>query len=321
MEQINLGNNIKRLRNARQMTQEQVAQALNVSFQAVSKWEKCVTVPDTLTLPRIAAFFGVTIDELFLPEPGSYPNNAQRLLAVYEASRDQDDFIRADAEFKKLFAGGAYTRDDERAYGVLYEYHMYYCRDKALKQYEKLLSAPERDWVARSVRQQRMYLLSQIGRGGDALEEARAAVLAAPEDPDNHLALISALYWNGRYEEVLEALEAAVARFGDTQAALHVYAGDACGKLRRYEEAFAHWERVAALDPEYADPLYSMADCWHEQGEYAREAEAWERVIDWLTKRGYVHELISARERLRRARQAQEVSVGGIAEENGSESG
>lgn len=303
MAQVNIGRNIKRLRDARGLTQEQIAQALKVSFQAVSKWEKCVTVPDTLMLPKIAGFFGVSINDLFLPEPMAYPNNAQRLLAVYEDSRNQDDFIRADAEFKKLFAGGEYTRDDERAYGVLYEYHMYYCRDKALKQYAKVLSTPERDWISCSTRQQRIYLLSQIGRGHDAVEEAQAAILSMPDDPDNHLALISALYWAGLYSEVLTAFNDAVARFGDTQPSVRLYAGDACGKLHRYEEAFAHWERALALDPERADALYSMAFCLHEQGEYSQEAVAWERVIDWLTKRGAVHELAFAKEQMRRARE------------------
>ncbi len=319
MEQVRIGRNIRRLRDARQLTQEQVAQALNVSFQAVSKWEKCVTVPDTLLLPKIAAFFNVTIDELFLPE-GAYPNNAQRLLAVYESSREQDDFIRADAEFRKLFAGGTFTRDDERSYGILYEYHMYYCRDKALKQYEKLLSDPERDWVTRSVRQQRIGLLSRIGRGGEAAEEARAAVCSGPDDPDNHLALISALYFSGRYEEVLEAYDDAAARFGDAQALFHIYAGDACGKLHRYGEAFAHWEKAAGLDPECADPLYSMAFGWREQGDYAREKEAWERVSGWLEKRGFIHELAFVREQIRRAGQARTASAREAAEGAGPES-
>jgi transcriptional regulator with XRE-family HTH domain len=43
-----IGKNIKKLREVRNVTQEQLASALNISFQAVSKWENDVAVPDTV---------------------------------------------------------------------------------------------------------------------------------------------------------------------------------------------------------------------------------------------------------------------------------
>lgn len=61
-----IGKNIRQLRIRQQITQEQLARALGVSFQTVSKWETEVTFPDILLLPRIAAYFGISIDELFL---------------------------------------------------------------------------------------------------------------------------------------------------------------------------------------------------------------------------------------------------------------
>ena len=306
MTENNIGRNIRKLREARQVTQEQLAQALNLSFQAVSKWETGVTVPDTLTLPRIAAYFDVTIDELFRPEPGAYSNNAQRLMAVYEASHDQDDFIRADAEFKKLFRSGSFTRDDERLYGVLYEYHMYYCRNKALEQYEKLIAGSERDAAYRGARTQRLYMLSNLGRGTQCVEEERARVLADSEDPENRFALVAALYFAGRYEETLTAVGEAQEHLGELEGGsfFYLYAGDACEKLGHYEEAFAYWDRALELGPEYADPLYSMALCFHRQGKYAEEISAWERVVDFLAKRGYVHELAFPQEQLRKARES-----------------
>lgn len=298
----NIGKNIKKLRELRGLTQEQLARELNLSFQAVSKWETGATVPDTLTLPSVASALDVTIDDLFKPQVDAYGNNAQRLLAVYEASHDRNDFIRADAEFKKLFDSGDYTRDDVRAYGVLNEYQMYHCRDLALKQYEKVLAEPERDAVSCTVRQQRIYMLSQIGRGEQALAEERERFDADPEEPENILALTAALYWTGRYEEVLE-LCAGPHGDASTQGTLALYAGDACRKLGRFEEAFSHWERAAELTPDAADPLFSMAFCLHEQGKYAEEAAAWERVVNWLTLRGYVHEREFPREQMRRARE------------------
>lgn len=62
---MKLGENIRALRLRKRLTQEQVAQKLGVTYQAVSKWENGTNTPDIALLPEIAAFFGVTIDALF----------------------------------------------------------------------------------------------------------------------------------------------------------------------------------------------------------------------------------------------------------------
>lgn len=67
MNQANnvIGNNIGRLRKQRSMTQEQLANGLGVSYQAVSKWENGQTCPDINHIPLLADIFGITIDEIF----------------------------------------------------------------------------------------------------------------------------------------------------------------------------------------------------------------------------------------------------------------
>ena len=62
---INLGEKIKTLRKQKNISQEVLAQILGVTFQAVSKWETGVTLPDVTLIPAIASFFGVSTDELF----------------------------------------------------------------------------------------------------------------------------------------------------------------------------------------------------------------------------------------------------------------
>ena len=62
---FDFGNRIKSLRLSRSMTQEQLAQKLGVSAQAVSKWESGTNMPDILMLPDLSVIFGVTIDEMF----------------------------------------------------------------------------------------------------------------------------------------------------------------------------------------------------------------------------------------------------------------
>ena len=62
--QLNLGKKIKFLRKQRNISQEVLAQYLGVTFQAVSKWENETAMPDITLVPAIAAFFGVSTDEL-----------------------------------------------------------------------------------------------------------------------------------------------------------------------------------------------------------------------------------------------------------------
>ncbi len=67
---MNLGKNISELRKKNNLTQEELANMLGVSPQAVSKWENDAACPDIALLPKIAEIFGVTIDEL-MNEQGS----------------------------------------------------------------------------------------------------------------------------------------------------------------------------------------------------------------------------------------------------------
>ena len=58
------GENLKKLRKSKELTQETLADFLGMSFQAISKWERGDTYPDITMLPTIASFFGVTVDSL-----------------------------------------------------------------------------------------------------------------------------------------------------------------------------------------------------------------------------------------------------------------
>lgn len=61
---MNLGIKIKELRTENNLTQEDLAEQLGVSFQAVSRWETGVTYPDITLLPVLASMFNVTVDYL-----------------------------------------------------------------------------------------------------------------------------------------------------------------------------------------------------------------------------------------------------------------
>ena len=62
---LHLGEKIRTLRKERGISQEVLAQSLGISFQAVSKWETGLTLPDLTMIPALASFFRVSTDELF----------------------------------------------------------------------------------------------------------------------------------------------------------------------------------------------------------------------------------------------------------------
>ena len=63
--EIPLGQKIRVLRIQRGMTQRELAWHLNVSTQAVSKWERNACYPDVTLLLPLARLFSVSLDELF----------------------------------------------------------------------------------------------------------------------------------------------------------------------------------------------------------------------------------------------------------------
>lgn len=64
MTELKLSQQITFLRKSRQLTQEKLAAVLGVTNQTVSKWESAQCCPDIALLPRIAEFFGVSVDTL-----------------------------------------------------------------------------------------------------------------------------------------------------------------------------------------------------------------------------------------------------------------
>jgi transcriptional regulator with XRE-family HTH domain len=94
MHQINLADNIIRLRREKKITQEQLADFIGVTKAAVSKWENHQSMPDLLLLPQLAVFFNVTVDELIGFDPQLSKEQIQRIyqeLATEFASGAFDD--------------------------------------------------------------------------------------------------------------------------------------------------------------------------------------------------------------------------------------
>jgi len=80
--QLNLGTKIKELRRRDGRTQDNLAEALGVTAQAVSRWEACGSYPDMEMIPAIANYFHISIDELF----GYHDEREEKIKAILETA-------------------------------------------------------------------------------------------------------------------------------------------------------------------------------------------------------------------------------------------
>ena len=87
---ITIGNNIKRLRIAKGITQEELSTAMNVTCAAVSKWEREETYPDITLLQPLAYYFGVSLDELMGYDREKVQAQIDETIASYKNYRKSD---------------------------------------------------------------------------------------------------------------------------------------------------------------------------------------------------------------------------------------
>lgn len=100
---IYIGENIKKLRLDRELTQEALAEFLGVSFQSVSRWERGESYPDITMLPEIAAFFKVSVDEMLGVNRAEDEAELKQLIKNHDNLRDKALIAEAVDEMRKRF--------------------------------------------------------------------------------------------------------------------------------------------------------------------------------------------------------------------------
>lgn len=95
---LNFAENFKRLRKEKKVTQEKLAEALDVSAQSISRWELSICYPDVELLPSIANYFGVTVDSLLSNDTPSKERDReifdQKIDTLSDDSSERIDFVR-----------------------------------------------------------------------------------------------------------------------------------------------------------------------------------------------------------------------------------
>lgn len=284
--------NLKIFRCAKNITQEQAAEALGVSTQTVSRWECNTTLPDVTILPKIAALYCVTIDDLYKETSVVYDNYARRLCSVFEASHKPEDFMHAEMEYQKLLKSGDYTTADLYSYGLLNQYMMQACRDKAEELFNRVIKKgsaenPETYW---STRRQKGYFLWEIGRNQENINTFLPLIEGGSNDLQEWICLIQAYTLAENFTAALKWVHRAESRFPES-AMLHIYAGDLLRSMKRYDDAFPHWKRALEIEPEQCDAAFSMGFCYEELGEYEKAYEVWTQLAEALKQRGFESEV------------------------------
>ncbi|MBE5869101.1 MAG: helix-turn-helix transcriptional regulator [Lachnospiraceae bacterium] len=87
----NIGEVVRELRKKENITQEKLAEALNVSFQSISRWENGLAYPDVTLIPVIANYFQVTTDTLFDMNATENQKSKEKYEAVYKQHRQNGE--------------------------------------------------------------------------------------------------------------------------------------------------------------------------------------------------------------------------------------
>lgn len=119
-----MGSIIARLRREKGWTQEQLANELGISYQAVSKWENELSSPDISALPLLADLFGVSVDALFGRESAAITEEA--LVPAPEAeAREETSWDPSQPAFHEL----PWPDDEDTLHVVLFAGHRLIGRD------------------------------------------------------------------------------------------------------------------------------------------------------------------------------------------------
>ena len=317
MSTLDFGGRIKTLRLSKSMTQEQLAQRLRVSPQAVSKWENGVTLPDIQLLPELSILLGTSIDALFSM------TDDKRMERIENMLWDQRFLSREEFEAEERFLKDKCLEPDAQARATLRLAELY-C--KRAREYRELASPlarkaigllPEydkaahtalfeaeggvfpdwnavnhhrtiafyQDFITRHPGQRRAYLwlldlLIDDGRCPEArkyLEKMNR--LSESYHSDLYLGMI--LEKEGKPEEAAACWERMTQKDPDNWQSWFARA-DRLAKRCAYPEAIALYEKALALSPRprFTDPVNAIAQLYEIQGQYEKAVEFYQKEIE-----------------------------------------
>ena len=276
---LQIGNRIKQLRRQKGITQEMLGNMLNVSAQAVSKWENGSTMPDIQLLPELAVLFGVSIDALFSL------SDDKRMDRIDNMLEDLRFIPEADFAASEQFLKEKTFSEESKARATLLLAQLYVKRSNEYRDLAAPLArtalllnpdakaahnvifdaegCPSSDW--------------NMGNYWELIDFYKDFLKQHPHNPRTYLWLIDLLIHDGRCGEARDYL-----RKMDTlehSFRTELYYGlieKAEGNLTK---ALEHWQRMTEEYPELWHAWASRADCMAQLLRYDEAVKCYEKAL------------------------------------------
>ena len=276
---MELGNQIKSLRQAKGLTQEALAEQLGVTAQAVSKWERNAALPDIGMLPQLSVLFGVTIDQLFaIPDE----DRIDRIQNMLWDERVLDPVL---VEREKAFLLEKARREPEngRPHELLADMENHLADEHRALAAEYAKEALRRDPVRKGAHDELVNAMG--GKLADWCYANHRELIRWYQDfleknPDNrggYLWLLDQLIDDGRLEEARVWLERMAPVDGTFRTPL--YRGLIAWAAGERQAAMALWEQMCRDWPEDWLVWYSMGDAMARTGQYGKAEEYYRKAF------------------------------------------
>ncbi len=315
---MQLGKHIRANRQRLGLTQEKLAEKLNVTAQAVSKWESGTGMPDIALLPEISAVFGVTIDELFETSEEVHLNRIEAMVDK-EPMLSRADFDYAVSQLKSMMHK---TEHKGRCLTLLADLHLHRSNGYAEKAGEYAMQALAinpgnhanhsilfhsrhgalgdwcctnhtglinyyKDFVKKNPEHLPGYMWLADNLIADGrLDEAETVVETMKSVEETYHYLNYCAYIaerRGNFEQAAECWKKMLEQYPDHSLAWFVYADD-LAKHARYVEAISAFEKSMAFStpPRMTDALDSTAQIYQLLGDHSNAIASYERILKIL---------------------------------------
>lgn len=285
---MELGNQIKTLRLQRGVTQEALAQHLNVSPQAVSKWERDAALPDVQLLPAISTYFGVTIDALFALSDETRMERIQNMLW------DERVLDPAAVERDRVFLLEKARRepDNGRPYELLADMENHLADEHRVRAAEYAKESLNRDPMCKDAHDELVHAMG--GKLADwcytnhreLIRWYKAFLEKNPDCRGGYLWLLDQLIDDGRLDEARTWLERMAPVDGTFRTPL--YRGLIAWAAGDHDGAMAVWEQMSRDWPDEWLVWYSMGDVMIRTGQHGKAKENYRRAFELQPAPKYV---------------------------------